>query len=289
MSSESTSVQVRRKTSALSEFSVLSAGILAAVIILVVVSIAVYAFMMRPPVKTSAVEDSAGLFSQTDKREIANLAGNLSREKQINVIVVTTTEKGGAYAQSDEGSRSFSEDKYKTLSHSQSFKDNSGVLILIDMENRYVYIYTYATAHAAVTDGECTQMTDSVIPLLKNQQYAKAIESLIAKISNNDFLSGALVAVYALYIAGPVLIAVAVIYFVGRRRRNKITTDYVTYMDRVKTHDKGDQDIFVRKSVTVTTTSSGTGISGGFGGGGGFSGGGGFGGGGMSGGGGSHF
>lgn len=289
MSSESTSVQVRRKTSALSEFSVLSAGILAAVIILVVVSIAVYVFMMRPPVKTSAVEDSAGLFSQTDKREIANLAGNLSREKQINVIVVTTTEKGGAYAQSDEGSRSFSEDKYKTLSHSQSFKDNSGVLILIDMENRYVYIYTYATAHAAVTDGECTQMTDSVIPLLKNQQYAKAIESLIAKISNNDFLSGALVAVYALYIAGPVLIAVAVIYFVGRRRRNKITTDYVTYMDRVKTHDKGDQDIFVRKSVTVTTTSSGTGISGGFGGGGGFSGGGGFGGGGMSGGGGSHF
>ena len=46
MSSESTSVQVRRKTSALSEFSVLSAGILAAVIILVVVSIAVYVFMI---------------------------------------------------------------------------------------------------------------------------------------------------------------------------------------------------------------------------------------------------
>jgi uncharacterized membrane protein YgcG len=293
MSSESTSIPARRKTSALSEFSALSAGILAVVIILACVSIAVYVFMMRPPLKISAVEDSAGLFSQTDEQKIAGLAKNLSSDKQINVIIVTTDNKGDAYAQDDEGSANFAKDKYKELSHSKSFKDNSGVLLLIDMENRYIYVYTYATAHAAVTNDECTAMTDSVVPLLKNQQYSAAIESLISQISNNDFFSGALVALYFLYIAGPVVIAGLVLFVVKRRRRNKITTNYVTYMDRTKTKDAGDQDTFVRKSVTVTTISSGTGISGGRGGfgGGGFGGGfggGGFGGG-SSGGGGSHF
>lgn len=282
MSNETSNIPVRRKTSALSEFSVLSAGILAAVIVLAAVAVFAYIFMMRPPEKTAVVEDKAHLLTQSEENRISDLAEDLSSRKQINVVVVTTEDKGNLYAQDDSGSERFAADKYVELTKFQSYKDNSGVLILIDMENRYVYIYTYATAHAAITNSECVEMTDSVVPALKSEQYSKALESLIGQISDNDFFSGALVMVYALYIAGPLAIVALVLFIVSRRKRSKISTNYTTYMDLVNTKDTGDQDLFDHKTVTVTTTSSSSG-------GGGFGGGGGGGGGGHSGGGGSHF
>jgi len=281
MSNETSNIPARRKTSALSEFSVLSAGILAAVIVLAVVAVFAYIFMMRPPEKISVVEDKAHLLTKSEESRISDLADDLSNQKQINVVVVTTDDKGSLYSHDDSGSESFAADKYVELTNFKSFKDNSGVLILIDMENRYVYIYTYATAHAAITNSECVEMTDSAVPALKSEQYSKALESLIAQISDNDFFSGALVLVYVLYIAGPLAIVAIVLFIVSRRKRSKISTNYTTYMDLVNTKDTGDQDLFDHKTVTVTTTSSSSG--------GGFGGGGGGGGGGHSGGGGSHF
>ena len=282
MNNESSNTPVRRKTSALSEFSVLSAGILTVVVVLAVLAVFFYIFMMRPPVKTFALEDGAGLLSKTEEKKIAGLAENLKDKKQINVIIVTTDDKGAGYVNDDEGSASFAADKYSELAHSQSFKDNSGVLILIDMQNRYVYVYTYATAHAAVSNDECLQMTANVSPLLTDAKYSAAVESLIEQISDNDFFSGALVMVYVLYIAGPLVIVVVAVLIAKNKKRNKISTAYNTYLDLSKTKDTGDQDIFDHKTVAVTTTSSSSGFSGG--GGGGFSGGGG-----HSGGGGSHF
>lgn len=282
MNNESFNTPARRKTSAFSEFSVLSAGILAVVVVLAVLAVFFYVFMMRPPVKTYALEDGAGLLSKTEEKKIAGLAENLKDKKQINVIIVTTDDKGAGYVNDDEGSASFAADKYSELAHSQSFKDNSGVLILIDMQNRYVYVYTYATAHAAVSNDECLQMTANVSPLLTDAKYSPALESLIEQISDNDFFSGALVMVYVLYIAGPLAIAAVAVLIAKNKKRNKISTAYNTYLDLSKTKDTGDQDVFDHKTVTVTTTSSSSGFSGG--GGGGFSGGGG-----HSGGGGSHF
>ena len=282
MNNESSNTPVRRKTSALSEFSVLSAGILTVVVVLAVLAVFFYIFMMRPPVKTFALEDGAGLLSKTEEKKIAGLAENLKDKKQINVIIVTTDDKGAGYVNDDEGSASFAADKYSELAHSQSFKDNSGVLILIDMQNRYVYVYTYATAHAAVSNDECLQMTANVSPLLTDAKYSAAVESLIEQISDNDFFSGALAMVYVLYIAGPLAIVTVAVLIAKNKKRNKISTAYNTYLDLSKTKDTGDQDIFDHKTVAVTTTSSSSGFSGG--GGGGFSGGGG-----HSGGGGSHF
>jgi len=280
MNNESSNIPARRKTSAMSEFSMLSAGILALVAVLAIVAVFSYVFMMRPPEKTYAVEDGADLLSQSEEERISDLARSLSGQKQINVIVVTTDDKGSGYDQNDDGSESFASDKYVELSNFKSFKDNSGVLILIDMENRYVYIYTYATAHAAVTNEECIQMTDSVVSTLQSEQYSDALESLIGQISENDFFSGALVWLYVLYIAGPIVIVTLVIWIARHNKRSKVSTTYATYLDMTNTRDTGDQDVFDHKTVTVTTTSSSSG-------GGGFSGGGG--GGGHSGGGGSHF
>lgn len=283
MNNEVTNLPPRRKMSVLAEFSILSAGILVAVIALVIASVFVYIYLTQTPKKNVVIEDNAELLTQSEEREMKTLARDLSNDKDINVVIVTTDDKGVNYAQDDEGSESFAQDKYRQLSERTDFKDNSGVLLLIDMENRYVYIYTYGTAHAAVTNEECVVMTDSVVSDLGAERYAAAFQSLIGQIQNGDFFSLALVMVYVLLFLGPLVIVAIVLRIATHNKRSKITTDYSTYLDMTNTRDTGDKDVFDHKTVTVTTTSSGGGYGGGR------SGGGGGGGGGRSGGGGSHF
>jgi uncharacterized membrane protein YgcG len=282
MNQENINIPPRRPLSIFGEFSILSFGIIAGVVALAAFSVVLYFGLMQTPTKSIVIEDKADLLTKSEEKDIKNLAEDLSEKRQINVVIVTTDRKGDQYDIGDAGSEQFAADKYRDLPKRTQFRDNSGVLMLIDMENRYVYIYTYGTAHAAVTNEECVAITDSVVPALQSQQYADAMESMIGQISDNDFFSFALVMVYVLLIGGPLLIVALVLLAVSHNKRSKITTTFATYLDNANCRDNGDQDIFNHKTVTVTTVSSSSG--GGFGGGGGGGGGGG-----RSGGGGSHF
>ena len=276
------------KVSALSEFSALSAGILAVVIVFALVSLALYVYMIRPPEKKVDIEDKAGLLSKDEESDLLKKAKKIRSDKQINVIIVTTDDKGSKYAYGDEGSKEFAIDKYNKLAEAIPLKDNSGIIFLVDMQNEYLYIYSYATAHAVIPDEECQAMAESVAYKFTDQEYAEGLDSLLDQLENRSFFSGALLMVYLLYIVGPIAITALVLYTVLHRRRNKITVNQATYLDPTASEANEDQDIFLRKTTSVTYASSGSGISGGGFSGGGFSGGGG-GGGGRGGGGGAHF
>jgi len=274
------------KVSALSEFSALSAGIIVAVVIFAIVSVFAYAFMTQPPKKMVDIEDKAGLLSKEEESDLLKRAKKIRSDKQINIIIVTTDDKGSKYDYGDEGSKEFAIDKYNDLAKTIPFKDNSGIIFLIDMENRYMYIYTYATAHAVIPDEECTAMFESVQSMLTGEEYAEALDSLLDQVEDRNFVSGAFL-IYILYIVGPLAITALVVFTVLHRKRNKITVNQTTYLDPAASAENEDQDIFLRKTTSITYASSGSGISGGGfrgGGGGGFGGGGG-----RGGGGGGHF
>lgn len=273
------------KVSALSEFSALSVGIIAAVILFTLVSLAGYIYMIRPPKKTVDIEDKAGLLSKAEESDLLKKAKKIRSEKQINVIIVTTDSKGSEYGYGDEASKNFAIARYKKLAETIPFKDNSGILFLIDMENRYLYIYTYATAHAVISDAECTSMAKGVASELTAKKYAEGLDTLLDQVENRSFFSGALLLVYILFIVGPLVITAVVLFIVLHHKRNKVTVNQKTYLDPTLAAINEDQNIVLRKTTSVTYASSGSGISGGgFGGGGGGGGGGG-----RGGGGGAHF
>lgn len=276
----------KRKVSALSEFSALSAGIVTVLLILFVFSVAFYIWSAIPPSKTYKVEDDAHLFSASEEKAILSQARRISRDKDINVMIVTTDDKGSGYDWSEEGSAEFAQDKFKELTKFKTFRDNSGVLILIDMEYRFFYICTFGTAKASITNGECTDIYESMLPELQSDEFAEAVEGSLDQVEDHEFFSGLLVFTYASFIVGPLLIVFLVLWILSHKRRTKVTVTHKTYFDSGSTTNVEDQDIFERKTVTVTTSSSGSGISGGGFSGGGFSGGGGGGGGSFGGGGG---
>lgn len=276
------------KVSALSEFSALSVGIIVAMFFFALASLAGYIYMTQPPKKTVDIEDKADLLSQEEESDLLRKAKKIRSEKKINVIIVTTAEKGSNYAYGDDGSAAFAIDKYKKLAKTIWLKDNSGIIFLIDMENRYLYIYTYATAHGVIPDTECKSMAESVADRFTNEEYAEGLDSLLDQVDNRTFFSCTLLFVFLFNIIGPLVITAIVLFIVLHRKRNKITVNQSTYLDPAASRENEDQDLFLRKTTTVTYASGGSGVSGGGfrgGGGGGFSGGGG----GRGGGGGAHF
>lgn len=278
----------RYKISALSEFSALSAVLIVVMVVGMLLSLAFYIWMAIPPSKVYKLDDDANLFSENEEEELLSLMKSISRKKDINVMVITTEDKGSGYGNSDGDSVRYAQDRFKDLAKFQPFKDNSGVLIMVDMENRFFYIVTYGTAKASITNNECDSIYNRQLSFLQQGEYFTAIRRSLEEVADHNFTSGLLIFTYASFIIGPIGIVALVIKILLRRKRSKITVDHRTYFDAKNSVNVGDEDIFEKETVSVTYHSSGSsGARGGFSGGG-FSGGGGGGGGGFGGGGG-HF
>ncbi|MFA5445263.1 MAG: TPM domain-containing protein [Bacteroidales bacterium] len=280
----------KRKLSVFSELSALSAVVVGLLVLAALASLAFYIWMAIPPGKVYKIADHADLYTDEEEDELLSVMKSISRKKDINVMLVTTADKGPDYGQlSNSESARYAEDHFRELTGFETFRDNSGVLILHDTSNRYFYIATYGTARASITNSECVEITGMQGPLLKEGDNAEAVKRSLEAIKAHNFGSGLLLFTYTSFVIGPLLIVALVLWIMAHKKRTKITVNYKTYYDAKNSEILGDEDIFQRQKVSVTYHSSGS--SGGFSsGGGGFSGGGGGGGGGGGfGGGGSHY
>ena len=103
----------KEKRSMWGEFSLLSTGMLTGLIVLCVLSIALYVYMSVPTQKKVVITDNAGIFSKSEEKDLEAAAKKLSKEKNINVVVITTRDKNSdlknkysKYTDSDEDCKS---------------------------------------------------------------------------------------------------------------------------------------------------------------------------------------
>ena len=155
------------KLSVLSELNGASIGVGIALICIIIASVVFYIFMNLSPKKTVKVVDDADLFTSEEMDNIEDAAKKLSKEKDINVVIVTTKDKGKGYSNSDDDEKRFAEDYYMKSVKTVPLQNNSGVCILIDVTldykgGRFFWLYTYGTAHFAVDDDECYQSVQKI-------------------------------------------------------------------------------------------------------------------------------
>ena len=275
------------KLSVLSELNGASIGVGIGLICIIIASITFYIFMNLSPKKTVKVVDDANLFTSEEFEEIEDAAKKLSRDKDINVVIVTTNDKGKKYSNSDEDEKRFAEDFYMDNVKTVPLQNNSGVCILIDVTldyqgGRFFWLYTYGTAHFAVSDDDCYSLFRKYLSELGSGEYGTAVEGITKDLNDFSYQSYGAIVFFTIII--PVGMSLVMTGLASPRRRldklPAISTYSIPGTNRVEKND-----IFKSKSVIHhTSSSSGGGFSGG--GGGGFSGGGG---GGFSGGGGGRF
>ena len=136
---------------------------------------------------------------------IEDAAKKLSKEKDINVVIVTTKNKGKGYSNSDDDEKRFAEDYYMKSVKTVPLQNNSGVCILIDVTldyqgGRFFWLYTYGTAHFAVSDDECYSLFRRYLLELGRGEYGTAVEGITQALNNYSYQSYAAIVFFTIII-----------------------------------------------------------------------------------------
>ena len=284
---ENNNSQNKEKLSVFSELNGASIGVGIGLICVIIASIVFYVFMNLSPAKHVKVVDDADIFTSEELEDITDAAKKLSKDKDINVVIVTTRDKGKGYTNSDDDEKRFAEDFYNANVKTVPLQNNSGVCILIDVTldyqgGRFFWLYTYGTAHFAVDDDDCYSLFRKYFSQLGSGEYGTAVLGITKDLKQFSYQNYGAIVFFTIII--PIGLALVVTALATPRRRLDRMPAISTYsIPGSNVVEKSD--VFKSKKVIHHTSSSG---GGGFsgGGGGGFSGGGG---GGFSGGGGGRF
>lgn len=278
----STKQKKPQKISIWSELSGTSIGVGIGLIVVVILSVAFYIFMNLSPAKKIKVDDYAEIFSEEEEEQIREMAEELSHNKDINVVVVTTRNKGDSYSNSDEDCKRYAGEYYMRNVNTIPLQNNSGICILVDLTidkdgQRFFWLYTYGTAHFAVSDDECSSLFYKNKEILGRGEYGKAIINILDKLDAYNYEG------YGAIILFTILVPLLAAWFITKTATPTRKLDPVPSANTYRIKTPGQitgEDKFIRQTVVRYESSSGGGGGGssgggGGGGGGGFSGGGG--------------
>jgi len=119
------------------------------------------------------VFDQAGLFSDTEKVDLQEQAIQLTEQFQMDIRIVTTDDSGGKSA------RDYASNFYD--SHGFGYEGTAdGILYLIDMDNREVYIFTRDRIVDYFPDVTVEEILDHVYPYLTEEAYGESAKAFLS-------------------------------------------------------------------------------------------------------------
>lgn len=124
------------------------------------------------------VFDQAGLLSLTEQKNLEGRINKLQQETGLDIIIVTTANTSG------KSSRAYADNFYDRNSFGVG-QDKSGILLLIDMKNRQVYISTAGKAIDYFTDKRIDQATGIIGPELTKKNYYQGSLRFLEQVDKN--------------------------------------------------------------------------------------------------------
>lgn len=118
------------------------------------------------------VFDQAGLFSSEEARRLESHIEEIMGKARFDLVVVTTADAQGKSA------RDYADDFYDEGGFGVG-TDASGVLFLIDMDNREIYISTAGTMERFLTDSRIESMLDHAYEYVQRGDYAGAADQIV--------------------------------------------------------------------------------------------------------------
>lgn len=137
-----------------------------------IVLIFMFAFSVQGFAYENGIFDDADLFSASEETDIDLSLQSFSSEKDFSLAVVTADYTSGV------SSEEYADDFYDYLIDNEGWQEN-GLLFLIDMDNRNVWISTYGECILAYSDSEIDDIIDSGYDSLTAGYYADCILSMI--------------------------------------------------------------------------------------------------------------
>lgn len=119
------------------------------------------------------VYDDGELLSDTEISELATLVESLEEKTGWEIFAVSTTDAGGKSAMA------YADDFFDT----HTDVDADGVVVLIDMDNREIYVSTCGEAIRYLTDDRIENVLDEGFAYVGDGEYAACYTAMLSKIS----------------------------------------------------------------------------------------------------------
>lgn len=127
------------------------------------------------------VYDQAGLFNGIEADQLLGKAEELSEKWERDFVVVTASDTEGKSA------REYADDFYDEKGYGTTGK-NSGVLFLVDMEHREMYVSTFGDMQLYITDKRLEDILDAGYEEASQGDYYGCVSNMMAGV--NSCLAG---------------------------------------------------------------------------------------------------
>ena len=125
----------------------------------------------------TAVIDDGNLLSDEDENKMTQYIDQIAAKQGVHVLVLTVTHKEG-FSNSDFGSISFAQHFYDEYVKASPI-DSPGFMVMLDMENRFLYIHTSNAVIEWVSDDDCDDILDDTYDLAGEERYYDALYETI--------------------------------------------------------------------------------------------------------------
>jgi len=136
-------------------------------------------FWVNGPVFASyeKVYDEAGLFSEEERADINTQAIALSEQTEMDIVIVTTNDSQG------KPSSDYALDFYDE--HGFGYEGSlDGVMYLLNMEEREVYIFTRDKGTDYIDAGRVEELLDVVYPPLGGENYRESVQFFLDEVES---------------------------------------------------------------------------------------------------------
>lgn len=127
------------------------------------------------------VIDNANLFTTTDVSRMNDVIARIEREHQVDMVVLTTNDVPTDYSESMWRVRDYADDFYDNGGYGMG-EDFSGMLILLDMNNRVMWLSTGGVMIDYITDAREESILDRAYTYLSYGDYGEAMVAALDRV-----------------------------------------------------------------------------------------------------------
>lgn len=129
------------------------------------------------------VIDDANLFNPGEVTEMIDTIARIEREHQVDVVVLTTNDVPTDYSEEMWRVRNYADDYYDNGNYGMG-PDHSGMLILLDMHNRVMWLSTGGVMIEYINDSREERILDDAYWYLEVQDYGKAMIAALERVES---------------------------------------------------------------------------------------------------------